>query len=97
MGEDTKDNAAEAKATDQEEDVDMEDDKGVSEANKRIDVAPEGVTHLYNQQADNSLSATITTVNTINSKDDNNEDVIEEVTNLDKEEEEQNSCQTLSY
>ena len=35
MGEDTEDNAAEDKATDQEEDVDMEDDEGVSEADKR--------------------------------------------------------------
>jgi hypothetical protein len=60
-------------------------------------VAPKGVTHLYNQQANDSLSATITTVNTTNGKDDNNEDDIEEVTNLDKKEKEQNSCQTLSY
>lgn len=82
MGEDTEDNAAEDKATDQEEDVDMEDDEGVSEADKRIDVAPEGVTHPYNRQADDSLSATITTVNTMNGEDDDNEDGMEEVTDL---------------
>jgi hypothetical protein len=71
--------------------VDIEDDKGVLEANKQIDVVPKGVTHLYNQQVDDSLSTIITTVNTMNGEDNDNKDDIEEVTNLNEEEEEQNS------